>query len=281
MLFIALSDKLKLDLFNPPDGYGVALLYQRSIFPPTNRKDESCFPTVPSSYPAYDASSPEPPQAEKPAPILLEPHKPEHSIINQWIIEALHPTLKRIVESWSGETRESQETVLNKMIKELEKDSQNIIRYIAQGSVNLDINHLRRLLSPLCGSEGKLCLVNRAGTQSGVSSIVCNKCEKSFDGNPVQAYAHHLITFHWDIKAFACHASPCKKRFAWTHDRDRHERSKHNLYRRKAYDLAMKQEAEEVARRKAKPEAPKALTDAERMYQAFRGYNEWTNSWDS
>jgi hypothetical protein len=271
---------LKLVLFNTPDYYdGVGGLYQGSIFPPAHPKVEYCLSTV-SSPPSGASPYPEPAQVEKPAPILIEPPKPGHSIINQWIIEALHPTVKRIVESWSGESRESQEKVLNKMIKELDKDSQNVIRQFAHGSVKVDIEHLRRILDPLCGSNGRLCLVNRGGSQSGVSSIVCNQCQKSFDGNPVQAYAHHLITFHWEIKAFACYATSCNKRFAWTHDRDRHERSKHNLYRRKAYDLAMKHEAEEGARTKAPKEAPKALTDAEKLYLAFRGYNELTNSWE-
>jgi hypothetical protein len=166
------------------------------------------------------------------------------------------------------------------MVKELDKGPQNVIRDFAHGTVSVDVDTLRQILDALCGPEGKLCLVNRGGTQSGVSSIVCNKCQKSFDSNPVQAYAHHLVTIHWQVKAFACYASRCHKRFAWTHDRDRHERSKHGLYRRKAYDLAMKQEAEEAAQSLVHVETPGLLTDAERMYQAFRGYNEWTNSWE-
>ena len=286
---------------NPPEVFddetGYSHLFRPSIFPPVNIKGES------SSH-AAQVSSPAAPvintgvvprtarkKQENPPKTLIEPPKVIHRPFNQALIDSLHPTLKRIIDSWSGETRECQERVLNKMIKELSPESQNSIRHFKHGTDKVDIKSVRRL-SQLCGPGGALCLVNRNGSQSGVSSIVCAKCQKSFDGNPVQTYAHHLLTFHWNIKPFVCCASDCGKRFAWTHDRDRHERSKHHLYRRKAYELAMKEEAWQEAV-DGQVEAPhrQAETTAyhhtaypppdPKVYQAFKGYNHLSNTWES
>lgn len=271
----------ELGLFNPPDqpGYDVSVngLYQPGIFPSNDTKSRRFYEQAPASSPASSHRNRAPTPYKRPPPkgqpILIEPPPAQHSPPVRSLIDALPSTLRRIIESWSGDTEATQRLVLNKMIEALDANSQSIIRSFVDGTATLNITFLPQLLAPLCGLTGTLCSVVRNGNQSGVSSISCNLCSTSFESNAVQAFAHHLITCHWRIKVFTCYVSRCNKPFAWTQDRDRHEKTIHTAYRRKAYDIAVKQGPGH--------DRPKELTEAEKIYEAFKGYNMLENKWEN
>ncbi|KIM30221.1 hypothetical protein M408DRAFT_22252 [Serendipita vermifera MAFF 305830] len=268
----------------PHSGYGttgVEILYNPAVFVKTFQGDFSSSIRPQPPTPADNSKlgpqrtrkpRPHPERSTKEHPIAIETLRIEHSPAHTRLIENLPSTLRRIIESWSGDTSATQSAVLERMLNELDDDSRRTIDSIAYTSVPFQASALVRLLDALCGPTGKLCLVVRNGSQSGVSSITCNKCKASFTRNAVQAYAHHMITEHWKMKVFACFAAKCGRSFAWTQDRDRHEKTKHNAYRKKAYDSVVKQQPE--------PEIPQALSQPQQVYQALQGYNMLEDKWE-
>lgn len=137
--------------------------------------------------------------------------------LSKAISKALPSPLNSVLRSWAGTEREA---VLAKVLEEVDTDLHSMSR--------INPTRWRGILSPLCGMDGPLCSARQDGPRKRLISITCHKCPKVFDRrNPIEKYAHHLITDHYEITPFKCQHANCGAAFSWSQDCRRHEKTIH------------------------------------------------------